>query len=39
MVDNAIMVEHDLKEMGELKRKFASSGQFSSNSHPRFVPP
>jgi hypothetical protein len=39
MVDNAILVEHAPKEMGEQKRKFESSGQFSSNSCPRFVPP
>jgi hypothetical protein len=38
MVDNAILVEHARKEMGEQKRKFESSGQFSSNSHPRFAP-
>jgi hypothetical protein len=35
MVDNAIMVEHASKEMGEQKRKFESSGQFSNNSRPR----
>jgi hypothetical protein len=39
MVDNAIMVEHARKEMGEQKRKFESSGQFSSNSGPRFAHP
>jgi hypothetical protein len=39
MVDNANMVEHARKEMGEQKRKFESSGQFSNNSRPRFVPP
>jgi hypothetical protein len=39
MVDNAIMVEHTRKEMGEQKRKFESSGQFSSNSCPHFAPP
>jgi hypothetical protein len=39
MVDNAIMVEHACKEMGEQKRKFESSGQFSNNSRPRFAPP
>jgi hypothetical protein len=39
MVDNAIMVEHARKEMGEQKRKFESSGQFSNNSRPRFVHP
>jgi hypothetical protein len=38
MVDNAIMVEHARKEIGEQKRKFGSSGQFSSNSRPRFAP-
>jgi hypothetical protein len=31
MVDNAIMVEHARKEMGEKKRKFESSGQFSKS--------
>jgi hypothetical protein len=39
MVDDAIMVEHARKEMGEQKRKFESSRQFSSNSCPRFAPP
>jgi hypothetical protein len=39
MVDNAILVEHARKEMGEQKTKFESSGQFSSNSRPRFMPP
>jgi hypothetical protein len=39
MVDNAIMVEHARKEMGEKKRKFESLGQFSNNSRPRFAPP
>jgi hypothetical protein len=39
MVDNAIMVKHALKEMGEQKRKFESLGQLSSNSRPRFAPP
>jgi hypothetical protein len=39
MVDNAIMVEHARKEMGEQKRKFESSGHFSNNSHPHFAPP
>jgi hypothetical protein len=39
MVDNAIMVEHDRKEMGEQTRKFESLGQFSNNSRPRFAPP
>jgi hypothetical protein len=39
MVDNAILVDHARKEMGEQKRKFESSRQISSNSHPRFVPP
>jgi hypothetical protein len=39
MVDNAIMVEHARKEMGEQKRKFESSGKFSNNSRPRFAPP
>ena len=39
MVDNAIMVEHARKEMGEQKRKFESSGQYSNNSRPHFAPP
>jgi hypothetical protein len=39
MVDNAIMVEHARKEMGEQKRKFESSRQFSNNSCSRFMPP
>jgi hypothetical protein len=39
IVDNAIMVEHARKEMGEQKRKFESSRQFSNNSRPRFTPP
>jgi hypothetical protein len=39
MVVNAIMVEHARKEMGEQKRKFESSRQFSNNSRPRFAPP
>jgi hypothetical protein len=39
MVDNAIMVEHARKEMGEQKRKFESLGQFSNNSRPHFAPP
>jgi hypothetical protein len=39
MVDNAIMVEHAHKEMGEQKRKFELSGQFSNNSRPHFTPP
>jgi hypothetical protein len=39
MVDNAIMVEHACKEMGEEKRKFELSGLFSNNSRPRFAPP
>jgi sRNA-binding protein len=39
MVDNAIMVEHARKEMGEQKRKFESSRQFSNSSRPRFAPP
>jgi hypothetical protein len=34
MVDNAIMVEHARKEMGEQKRKFELLGQFSNNSCP-----
>jgi hypothetical protein len=34
MVDNAILVEHARKEMGEQKRKFESQGQSSNNSHP-----
>ena len=39
MVDNAIMVEHARKEIGEQKRKFESSGQYSNNSRPRYAPP
>jgi hypothetical protein len=39
MVDNAIMVEHAHKEMGEPKRKFESSEHFSNNSCPHFAPP
>jgi hypothetical protein len=39
MVDNAVMVEHARKEMGEEKRKFESSRQFSNNSRPRFASP
>jgi hypothetical protein len=39
MVDNAIMVEHAHKEIGEQKRKFELPGQFSNNSRPRFTPP
>jgi hypothetical protein len=38
MVDNAIMVEHARKEIGDHKRKFESLGQFSNNSRPRFAP-
>jgi hypothetical protein len=38
MVDNAILVEHAHQEMGEQKRKFESSGQFSNNSRPRYTP-
>jgi hypothetical protein len=39
MVDNAIMVEHARKEMGEQKRKYESSTQSSNNARPRFNPP
>jgi hypothetical protein len=39
MVDNAIMVEHARKEVGEQKRKFESPGQFNNNSRPRFTTP
>jgi hypothetical protein len=39
MVDNAIVVEHARKEMGEQKRKFESPGHFSNNSRPHFAPP
>ena len=39
MLDNAIMVEHARKEMGEQKRKFESSRQNSNNLRPHFVPP
>jgi hypothetical protein len=38
MVNNAILVEHARKEIGEQKRMFESSGQFSSNFYPRFAP-
>jgi hypothetical protein len=38
MVDNAIMVEHARKEMGEQKRKFELTRQISNNSHPCFAP-
>jgi hypothetical protein len=38
MVDNAIMVEHARKEMGEQKRKYESSTQSSNNARPRFNP-
>jgi hypothetical protein len=37
MVDNAIMVEHAHKEMGEEKKKFESPGQFNNNSRPHFA--
>jgi hypothetical protein len=39
MVENAILVEHAHKEMGEQKRKFESLGQFNNNSRPCFTPP
>jgi hypothetical protein len=39
MVDNAIIVEHARKEMGEQKRKFELPGQFNNNSHPCFAAP
>jgi hypothetical protein len=38
LVDVAIRLEHKLKELGEQKRKAASSGQFGSASCPRFNP-
>ena len=39
LVDNAIMVEQALKEMGiEMKRKYESQGR-SSNQCPHFEPP
>jgi hypothetical protein len=36
LVDVAIRLEHKRKELGEQKRKAASSGQFGSVSRPRF---
>jgi hypothetical protein len=39
LVDAAIHLEHKCKELGEKKRKAASSGQFGSASRPRFNPP
>jgi hypothetical protein len=39
LVDAAIHLEHKRKELGEQKRKAASSGQFGSASRPRFNPP
>jgi hypothetical protein len=39
MLDNAIMVEHARKKMGEQKRKFESLGKFSNNSRPCFASP
>jgi hypothetical protein len=39
IVDNAILVEHARKEMGEQKRKFVLPGKFSNNSRPCFAPP
>jgi hypothetical protein len=39
LVDAAIRLEHKRKELGELKRKATSSGQFGSASRPRFNPP
>jgi hypothetical protein len=39
LVDAAIRLEHKRKELGEQKRKAASSGQFGSASRPRFNPP
>jgi hypothetical protein len=39
LVDAAIRLEHKRKELGEQKRKVASSGQFGSVSCPRFNPP
>jgi hypothetical protein len=39
LVDAAVRLEHKRKELGEQKRKAASSGQFGSASRPRFNPP
>jgi hypothetical protein len=39
LVDAAIRLEHKRKELGELKRKATSSGQFGIASRPRFNPP
>jgi hypothetical protein len=39
LVDAAIRLEHKRKELGEQKRKAASSGQFGTVSRPRFNPP
>jgi hypothetical protein len=39
LVDVAVRLEHKRKELGEQKRKAASSGQFGSASRPRFNPP
>jgi hypothetical protein len=39
LVDAAIRLEHKRKELGEQKRKAASSGQFGSASRPCFNPP
>jgi hypothetical protein len=39
LVDAAIRLEHKRKELGEQKRKAASSGQFGSASRPHFNPP
>jgi hypothetical protein len=39
LVDAAIRLEHKRKELGEQKRKAASSRQFGSASRPRFNPP
>jgi hypothetical protein len=38
LVDASIRLEHKCKELGEQKRKAASSGQFGSASRPRFSP-
>jgi hypothetical protein len=38
LVDAAIRLEHKRKELGELKRKATSSGQFGSASRPHFNP-
>jgi len=36
LLDKAIGLESKRKELGEMKRKFQSQGQSSSNTHPRY---